>query len=219
MDSGSPPFLERSGAIMELEDALARVSEIRLQIARTESFRGYRSATAAFSSLVALGAAALQPVLIREPAADPKVYLLLWVAAAIVSVAITAVEMTVRCRRSNSPTAARLTWLAVEQFLPCTIVGAVATLVLVQFAPESVSMLPGLWGLIFSLGVFASCRLLPRPVIWVAFYYLACGAAALALARGPWAYSPWTMGITFGGGQFLAALVLYFTLERNHGRE
>jgi hypothetical protein len=204
---------------MELEEALARVSEIRLQIARSESFRGYRSATAAFSSLVAIGTAALQPVFIRDPAADPQRYLLIWIAAAIVSVALTAMEMTVRCRRSASPTAARLTWLAVEQFLPCTIVGAVVTFVLVQFASESLWMLPGLWGMIFSLGVFASCRLLPRPIFWVALYYLACGAAALAFAQGTSAFSPWTMGITFGGGQFLAAVVLYFTLERNHGRQ
>jgi hypothetical protein len=27
------------------------------------------------------------------------------------------------------------------------------------------------------------------------------------------------MGITFGGGQFLAAVVLYMTLERHHGRQ
>jgi hypothetical protein len=204
---------------MELEEALERVSEIRLQIARTESFRGYRSATAAFSSLVAIGAAALQPVFISDPAADPQGYLMLWIAAATVSVAITAVEMAVRCRRSSSPTAGRLTWLAVEQFLPCTIVGAVVTLVLVFWVRDSLWMLPGLWGIVFSLGVFASCRLLPRPVFWVAFYYLACGAAALALAQGPWAFSPWAMGITFGGGQLLAAVVLYLTLERNHGRQ
>ena len=204
---------------MELEEALARVSEIRLQIARSEPFRGYRSATAAFSGLVAIGAAALQSLVIRDPAADPQRYLVLWIVAAIVSVAITAVEMTVRCRRSASPTAARLTWLAVEQFLPCTIVGAVVTLVLALFAPESLWLLPGLWGVIFSLGVFASCRLLPRPVFWVAFYYLACGAAALALARGPHAFSPWAMAITFGGGQMLAAVVLYVTLERNHGHQ
>lgn len=204
---------------MELEEALARVSEIRLQIARSEPFRGYRSATAAFSSLVAVGTAALQPVFNPDPAAQPQTYLQIWIAAALVSVALTAVEMTVRCRRSASPTAARLTWLAVEQFLPCTIVGAVVTIVLVHFAPGSLWMLPGLWGMIFSLGVFASCRLLPRPVFWVAFYYLACGAGALAFAQGAWAFSPWTMGITFGGGQFLAAVVLYATLERNHGRQ
>ncbi len=203
---------------MELEEALARVSEIRMQIARSEPFRGYRSATAAFSSLVAVGTAAVQPVVIRDPAEDPVGYLLVWIAAAIVSVALTAVEMTVRCRSSASPTAARLTWLAVEQFLPCTIAGSVLTLVLSLAAPENLWMLPGLWGIVFSLGVFASSRLLPRPVFWVALYYLACGAAALALAQGEWAFSPWAMGITFGGGQALAAAVLYLTLERNHGR-
>jgi len=204
---------------MELEEALARVSEIRLQIARSEPFRGYRSATAGFSSLVAVAAAALQPFVIRDPAADPAGYLLLWIGAAIVSVALTAVEMTVRCRRSASPTAARLTWLAVEQFLPCTIAGSVLTLVMTLYTPESLWMLPGLWGIVFSLGVFASSRLLPRPVFWVALYYLASGAAALALAQGPWAFSPWAMGITFGGGQSLAAIVLYMTLERDHGRQ
>jgi len=204
---------------MELEEALARVSEIRLQIARSEPFRGYRSATAAFSSLVAVVTAALQPFVISDPAGDAVAYLLLWICAALVSVALTAVEMTVRCRRSASPTAARLTWLAVEQFLPCTIAGSVLTLVMALSAPESLWMLPGLWGLIFSLGVFASSRLLPRPVFWVALYYLACGAGSLAVAQGPWAFSPWTMGITFGGGQFLAAVVLYLTLERHHGRQ
>jgi len=204
---------------MELEEALARVSEIRLQIARTESFRGYRAATAAFSSLVALAAAAIQTIAISDPAADPQRYLLLWIVAAMISVAVTGVEMTVRCRRSASPTAARLTWLAVEQFLPCTIVGAVLTTVLALAAPEGLWMLPGLWGLVFSLGVFASCRLLPRPMFWVALYYLACGAGSLGLARGTSAYTPWTMAITFGGGQLLTAIVLYVTLERNHGRQ
>jgi hypothetical protein len=209
----------RSDLIMELEEALARVSEIRMQIARSEPFRGYRSATAAFSSLVAVAAAAVQPFVIPDPAADPVSYLLLWIGAAIVSTALTAVEMTVRCRRSASPSAARLTWLAVEQFLPCTIAGSILTLVLSLAAPESLWMLPGLWGMLFGLGVFASNRLLPRPVFWVALYYLGCGAASLALARGEWAFSPWTMGITFGGGQFLAAVVLYMTLERHHGRQ
>src|SRR5215471_13880845 len=145
---------------MELEEALARVSEIRLQISQSEPFRGYRSATAAFSSFVAVAAAALQPLAIADPAADPRAYLLLWVAAAIICVAATGLEMTVRSRRSASPTAARMTRLAVEQFLPCTIVGAVLTIVLVVFSPESLWMLPGLWGLLFSLGVFASSRLL-----------------------------------------------------------
>jgi hypothetical protein len=35
----------------------------------------------------------------------------------------------------------------------------------------------------------------------------------LAVARGDAAFSPWAMGLPFGVGQFLAAAVLYRTLE------
>ncbi len=202
---------------MQLHEALDQLSEIRIQIARTESFRGYRSATAAFSGAVAMAAAACQPFLLPEPAADPRAYLILWVCAAILSVAVTAVEMVIRCRRSASPTAVRMTWMAVEQFLPCTIAGAVLTFVMALFARDSLRLLPGLWGILFSLGVFASSRMLPRPIIWVGVFYLASGAVSLAFAQDAAAFSPWAMGVTFGGGQILAATVLYLTLERNYG--
>ena len=204
---------------MELDDALMKVSEIRLQIARSEAFRGYRSATAAFSGLMAVAAAIVQPLVVPEPVADAPTYLMLWIAAALLCIAATAAEMTFRCRRSQSPTAGRMTWLAVEQFLPSLIAGAVITLVLAIAAVDSLWLLPGLWGILFSLGIFSSARLLPRAIVWVALYYLACGAGCLVWAQGPRAFSPWAMGLTFGGGQFFAALVLYVTLERDHGCE
>ncbi|MBI3861548.1 MAG: hypothetical protein HY290_06605 [Planctomycetia bacterium] len=204
---------------MELQDALAQLSEIRLHVARTEPFRGYRAATAGFSAAVAISASALQALVMPAPVNDSRAYIMLWVLAAMASVAVTALEMVVRCRRSTLPTAARMTWLAVEQFLPCTIAGALLTLALVMCSPESTWQLPGLWSILFSLGVFASSRLLPRPIIWVAWYYLVCGVLLLAFAQGDWAFSPWAMAIPFGGGQALASVVLYFTLERNHGRQ
>lgn len=203
---------------MELQEALAQVSEIRLQIARSEPFRGYRSVTAGFSALTAVVAAALQPAVVPAPHSDPQAYLVLWIGAAIVCAAVTAIEMAIRCRRSASPTASRTTWLAVEQFLPCLIAGGLVTFVLALWVVESLWMLPGLWGVLFSLGVFASRRLLPRAVIWVAVYYLVGGLTTLALAQGELAFSAWAMGITFGGGQALTAIVLYLTLERDYGR-
>jgi hypothetical protein len=204
---------------MELQDALIQVSEIRQQMARSETFRGYRSVPAALSAAIAIGAAALQPTIVTDPAANPDRYLQLWILAALVSVAVTAGEMIVRCHRRASPMTTRMMLLAVEQFLPCLIVGGAVTLVLGSFAPEGVWMLPGLWGVIFSLGLFASSRLLPRPVFGVALYYLACGLATLTLARGEFAFSPWSMAITFGGGQSLAAIILYLTLERRSTEE
>jgi hypothetical protein len=89
------------------------------------------------------------------------------------------------------------------------------TVVVWFYAQESLWMLPGLWAMLFSLGIFSSYRLLPRETFWVAVFYQAAGMMCLALARGEAALSPWAMGVTFGLGQLLAAAVLYWTLERN----
>lgn len=80
-------------------------------------------------------------------------------------------------------------------------------------------MLPGLWSLLFSLGVFASHRRLPRGAFWVGVYFAACGFASLLWGRGAHAYSPWQMGLSFGGGMLLSAAVLRWNLrheERPH---
>ena len=114
-----------------------------------------------------------------------------------------------------------VTLLAVEQVVPCVAAGGVLDWVIVSYSQDMTDpadvlwVFPGLWAIIFSLGVFASCRLLPRPVFWVGAYYLLSGMAALLLARGDAALSPWAMVGTFGVGQMLAAAILYFTLERS----
>lgn len=202
---------------MELQEALMQVSEIRQQMARSETFRGYRSVPAALSAVIAVVTAVIQPAIVADPAADPDRYLRLWVVGALVSAAVTAGEMILRCVRSASPLTRRMALLAVEQFLPCTIAGGAVTLVVSLFAPQHVALLPGLWGVIFSLGLFASSRLMPRPIFFVACYYLACGLVALTLAPGAQAFSPWVMSIMFGGGQLMTAGILYVTLERQHG--
>lgn len=200
---------------MELHDALSQVSEIRRQMARSETFRGYRSVPAALSAGIAIATAILQSRIAVDPQSDPVSYIQLWIVAALVSISATAGEMIVRCHRLASPMTSRMMLLAVEQFLPCLIAGGSVTLVIGMFAPAAAWMLPGLWGVFFSLGLFASSRLLPRPLFAVAVYYLVCGLGALAFARGVYAFSPWTMAITFGGGQSIAAIILYVTLERH----
>lgn len=200
---------------MELRDALAQISEIREHVARTETFRGYRSEIVAFSALVAVVAAGIQAAYIPAPRQTPAAWLALWIAAACLCVTATGIEMAVRRRRIASAWAARLTWLAIEQFLPCLIAGALVTAAIARFAPESLFLLPGLWAVLFSLGIFASCRLLPRATFWVGGYYLLSSTAALAC--GQQALSPWGMIGCFGIGQALAAGVLYWFLERGDG--
>jgi len=198
---------------MELRDALTQISEIRLQMARTEVFRGYRAMPVAFSGVLALAAAGFQAVWIREPTTELSSYLTLWIGAAVISAVAAGTEMVIRVRNSASPWTRQITWLAVEQFVPCLVAGGLLTFVLIRFVDNAVWMLPGLWQILFSLGVFASCRLLPRATFGVAVFYLGSGLACLSLAQGAFALSPWAMGLPFGVGQLLAAAVLYRTLE------
>lgn len=201
---------------MELREALTQITEIRLQIARTEVFRGYRAVPAAFSGMVAIAAAMAQAVILQDPTRQIHAYLILWIGAAVVSGLSAVLEMGVRARRASSPLSRELTYLAIEQFCPCLAAGALVTLVVVRSAPESVGMLPGIWQVLYSLGIFASSRLLPRSMSGVAVFYLMTGLCTLALSRGEHALNPWVMGLPFGVGQLLAAAVLYRTLERDH---
>jgi len=201
---------------MELQDALTQISEIRQQMARSEVFRGYRSATVGFSGLVAFGAALWQRWQIPQPSQAIFAYLKLWISAAALSATVAGVEMAWRARRSRSRAQGQITLLAVEQFLPCLVAGAMLTYVLLHYAPQSLWMLPGLWAILFSLGGYASCRLLPRPMFWAAGYYLIAGLLCLIWGQGRAAFSPWSVGLTFGFGQLLTAAILYWTLERKH---
>jgi hypothetical protein len=73
-------------------------------------------------------------------------------------------------------------------------------------------MLPGIWQIVFSLGVFASCRFLPRPIAAAGAWYLLTGLFCIALADGR-ALSPWAMGIPYGAGQLLVAGILLFAAK------
>ena len=201
---------------MDLRDALTQITEIRQQLARTEVFRGYRALPVTFSGLLALGVAGFQAVGLPDPAQNVGEYLLLWITAAVISLLVMGVGLFLDYWYNPSPLARSTTLLAVGQFLPCVAAGGGLIFVLWHQAPQSLWMLPGLWSILFSLGIFASYRLLPGAVFWVAIYYLVVGIFNLAWAQGEHAFSPWAMAIPFGVGQLLAAAILYWTLERHH---
>jgi len=205
--------------MIELRDALSQIAEIRSQVAQTQTYRGYRAAPAAISSLVAMGAALLQKWWVAEPAQELSSYLVLWIGAAAISVGVFATQMTWRLSRGGLSLQRQMTLLAIEQFIPCLVAGAMLTAVIVRFAPAQAWMLCGLWPMLFSLGVFASRRLLPGAIFWVGVFYLLAGTANLVLAQGAAAFSPWSMGVAFGVGQALVAGILYWKLERRDGRE
>ncbi|MBV8805850.1 MAG: hypothetical protein JO042_12400 [Sinobacteraceae bacterium] len=194
----------------ELRQALAEIRAIRTQVARGTQFRGYGPRSIALSGLLALAVAALQARWFAASERETAEFLAIWVATAAISVFLSAWETVTRARRLHDGLAKEMTHTAVEQFLPAIVAGILLTVVLVKAAPQVTWMLPGLWELMFSLGVFASCRFLPRPMFTVGLWYLASGLACLVLESVHQTLSPWSMGIPFGVGQLLVAFVLQY---------
>jgi hypothetical protein len=196
----------------DLNKALGDISSIRRQVARTTEFRGYGPATLAATGGIAILAAAAQALFLPDPVNRIPAYLAIWISTALVSSALIGVQTVTRAHRMHSGMADEMIRMAVEQFLPAAGVGAMMTIVLVRFAPSVLWMLPGLWQVIFSLGVFSSCRFLPRLIVAAGVWYLLTGLTCITLADTR-ALSPWVMGIPFGAGQLLVAGILFFTAQ------
>jgi hypothetical protein len=195
----------------DLQRALSEIHSIRNQVARGTEFRGYGPASIALSGVLAMVVAAAQAQwMTKHHKTDLTMWLAVWAGTAAVSVLLTGIETFARARRVHLGFAREMVQSAVEQFLPAMMVGFLLTVVMMRVAPQECWMLPGLWQLIFSLGVFASCRFLPRQMFAVGVWYLAAGLFCLVAASAARTLSPWMMGIPFGVGQLLVAAVLQF---------
>lgn len=191
----------------DLNKALGDISSIRKQVANTTEFRGYGPATLATTAIFAILAASLQRILAPNPANDIPTYLSIWVTTAVLSAALTGIQMYTRTRRLHSALSNEMLRMAVEQFLPCVGAGLLLTVVLLRYVPMSSWMLPGMWQIIYSLGIFSSCRFLPKPMVAAGTWYLLTGLSCIAIGS-PRAFSPLAMAIPFAIGQLLVAAVL-----------
>jgi len=196
----------------ELYKALGDISSIRRQVAHSTEFRGYGPATLAATSGLAILAAGAQAIWLSDAANHIAAYLTIWITTAILSAGLIGVQMVTRTHRIHSGMADEMIRMAVEQFLPAAGAGALMTIVLVRAVPFALWMLPGLWQVIFSLGVFSSCRFLSRPMLAAGVWCLFSGLICISLGEAH-ALSPWAMGIPYGVGQLLVAGILYFTAE------
>jgi hypothetical protein len=193
----------------DLNKALGDISSIRMQMARSTDFRGYGPMTLGATGILAIAAAVMQARWLPDPEHHLPAYLATWIATAVVSAALIGVEMFARTRRIHTGMADKMIWMAVEQFLPSAAAGGLITYALAHYVPRVSWMLPGLWQVIFALGVFSSCRFLPRPMIAAGVWYLFAGLFCVSLGDAR-AFSPWAMGVPYGAGQLLVAGILLY---------
>ena len=198
----------------DLQHALSAINHIRHQVARGTQFRGYGPPSIAFSGILAFAVAAGESAWDGSEKHALTLALVIWTATALISVAFSAIDTVRRAHQVHVDLAPAMLHAAVEQFVPALTVGALLTAVLVRVMPDEGWLLPGLWEVIFSLGIFASCRFLPRPMFAVGVWYLATGLCSILVCSGPKTFLPWAVGVPFGIGQLLVAAVLQVSVEK-----
>jgi hypothetical protein len=197
---------------VDVSRALDQIAEIHQQIAKGEVYRGYRSVPIAASGLIGVAAAWLQPRALGS--ADPVGFVLYWTVIAAAAGFVGSSEIIYSYVVHEDTAARRHTRRVVGQFLPSVVAAAAITVCFVHLSAALVALLPGLWAICFGIGTFASRPYLPRASGWIALFYYVAGFALLWSAGGAAPLAGWSVGGTFGAGQLMAALVLWWNLER-----
>ena len=197
---------------MLYRDALAQISDIHAHLAKGEVYRGFRSLPVALSGAVGLLAAVVEPRFVA--AGVSAVQVRYWLCAAIVCGLIGGGPTIVNFLWRDDAFARRRTLRVLGQFAPALVAGWGITLAISRFHQGPTFLLPGLWSVVFGLGVFAARPYLPRATGWVALHYLLTGCGLLWCGEAVAPLFGWAVGGTFGAGQAAAALVLFWNLER-----
>ena len=197
----------------DLNQALVDIRDIRRQVAQATEFRGYGPATLSATAIAALLAGAAQSHWVPEPATHPAMYVALWLTTAVICSALIATQMLTRANHLHSGMADEMIHMAVAQFLPAGVAGAMLPFVLLHVTPSVFWMLPGLWQIIFSLGVFASCRCLPRTMLLVGAWFLITGFACVLLG-GTRALAPIAMAGPYAIGLAFVAAIHHVSAKR-----
>jgi hypothetical protein len=201
------------GKGMEINEALHQLSEIHTHLAKSAIYRDYRALPVTLSGVVALTAAGAQPLFIGEQHPETS-FVLYWAIVAVAAALTGGGGILWRYLLEDSPHARRRTRTVLGQFLPSIAAGVLIAIVFSPMHTGAVVFLPGLWAILFSLGIFSSRLYLPRIIGFAALFYLIAGGILLTMAASRMSLSPWGMGLTFGCGQIFSGLALYWNLER-----
>jgi hypothetical protein len=202
----------------DLHKALADIGNIRLHLAAGTMFRGFGPSVIAATGVLALATAAVQSMLFGQ-VGDPIIFVAVWATVATFSAALIGFEMVARTRRQHGGLADAMLFNAVEHFLPVGAAGVVVCVILLRFAPDAAWLLPGLWQLLISVGLFVTLRFLPRSISIAGAWYFLAGATVLIISSQDRSLSPWGMGIPFGIGQLLMAGLLRFALRDDNAQD
>jgi hypothetical protein len=173
---------------------------------RIKLYRGYSALAVAYTGLWALVGSGLEYMSVLDD--RPHGHVALWVAIALFASFPVAARMLWTYYHSD-PLAQEETRNVTSHFVLCLTAGVLVTATLVGTSSEVLARLPGIWMILFSLGIFASRPHLPPSIVHAAFFYFITGGLLLWIARQNTITPFVAMGPTFFCGQLFTAWVFH----------
>jgi hypothetical protein len=176
------------------------------QLARSTGFRGFQPLVLWLVSVAAAVTTAFNLCAARNLTAHGAA--LVWVGVAgLISVGIAA-AVVIPALASVSSIARQAAAAVLRQFLPALGVGAAVTAVILVEHPGSIPFLPGLWLVLFGLGIVSLSPLIHAPVEYAAALYFAAAAVAYHLRTDDPAGFSLLVGVPFTVAHAITSLVL-----------
>lgn len=190
--SSTPPALQ--------DRAIDNIRFIRETMERAAAFTAVPGWGQVAIGVTAFGAALIAS---RFELGDPR-WLAVWLVEAVLSMAIAAWTMTRKARAADIALLSGPGRKVVLSFLPPMMVGALLTIVLAQAG--MMTLLPGIWLLLYGTGVITAGTYSVRIVPVMGLCFMVLGAAALWIGA---VGGNWLMAAGFGGlhvvfGTFIA---------------
>jgi hypothetical protein len=152
---------------------------------------------------VAMGVTALGATALAQSRATRQEWLVVWLAASVLALAIGGWSMLAKARRGGTSVFSYSGRRFVLSYVPPLAVGALLTLVLVRAGLYSA--LPGTWLLLYGTGVVTGGAFSVRVVPIMGLCFMALGAIALL---APPAWGPWLLAGGFGGLHIIFGLII-----------
>jgi hypothetical protein len=197
-----------------LTDALACLADIHAHLARGEVYRGLESRPVFASGLLGIAFALAQ--LQWLPLSDATLFTWYWLLAAGCCALVGISGAVVHYVLEEDQVARRRARIVAGQFVPCVIAGCLLPVALLPNLEHLVGLLPGLWALLYALGIFSTRPYMPRSTGWVGLYFLLAGVLLVALLPRATVPSPWAIAGVFALGQMTLAWVLHRNTEREN---
>lgn len=190
-----------------LTDALSCLADIHAHLAKGEVYRGLESRPVLWSGLLGLSAAIAQPILF--PIVDARLFVYYWLVVAGAAALIGISGAVLSYYLDDDSIARRRARIVAGQFTPCVAAGVFIPLAMLSILDQTVGLLPGLWAVLYAMGLFAARPYLPHHIGWVALYFLVAGTLLIQILPRDAVPSPWYIAGVFSVGQGALAYVLH----------